>query len=427
MKKFPIILLMLAGALAGGIHAAPGVSGFLLAMDISPEESGKHVGERSVAALAPGARDEATSPVADPAEPPPVASAPREPDVRCNYLITVADDFIVDVYKNGKLVPDEKRELLLDRFGASAEKIQVTVRNGDWLVFHVVSNRLRWGGSKYFAAAGCFGQNEFGFVTDPGSAEWSVCDDPASAGAFIRNRSAGRRARALAIEIPWGEGDQFIKEYAGNDFDGKSLWGRASSTWIKFVASDGVKEDSAIDSSADAVPDPLKLKRWPVQILSAIYGTGGKNADVTAKVKEHVEAFHRVFSANPTDLGADPNPYWNKGLHITYMKDGVRREQHRNENETILPESFYGPQDAGELRSWLPESRWFGSEAEIQFHADQTFTSPGESGVHRWEAMGSRKLRLIWSENRTVEMMFDYTWSSFSEVENGRNVFHVMK
>ena len=109
------------------------------------------------------------------------------------------------------------------------------------------------------------------------------------------------------------------------------------------------------------------------------------------------------------------------------MKDGVRREQWRNENEDILPESFYGPQDAGELRLWLPESRWFGERAEIQFHADQTFTSPGESGVHRWEATGSNTLRLIWSEDRAANMVFDYTWSGFSEVENGKNVFHQMK
>jgi hypothetical protein len=109
------------------------------------------------------------------------------------------------------------------------------------------------------------------------------------------------------------------------------------------------------------------------------------------------------------------------------MKDGVRREQNRNENEIVLPESFYGPQDTSELRVWLPESRWAGEQGEIQFHADGTFTSPGKEGTRRWEATGAKKLRLIWAEESNLEFVFDYTWSSFAEVENGKNTFHVVK
>ena len=381
-------------------------------------------------------------------------SVPKKaPEVRCEYLITVADDFVVDVYHNGKPVPEAKRELLVERFGATAEKVQVAVRPGDWLVFHVVQNRLRWGGSKYFAVAGCLAKNEFSFVSDPASEAWSVCDDPAKVPEFIRRRDAGRKARALAIEVPWGEGDDYMKECAGESFNGKALWGRAPSTWIKFVAG-GLSVAEAEDAHAErtergegggrrehierknlavppvpvpAEPKVVPPKRWPVQILSAIYGTGGKDADVTAKVREHVETFQRPFWANPPGLGADPNPYWNKSLHVIYMKDGVRREQRRNENEYVLPESFYGPQDAAELRTWLPASRWFGEQPEVQFHADQTFTSPGVPGVHRWEATAANKLRLVWSEERTTDYEFDYTWSSFSEAGNARNVFHVRK
>jgi hypothetical protein len=232
-----------------------------------------------------------------------------------------------------------------------------------------------------------------------------------------------------------------MKEFAGRSFAGKALWGRAPSTWIKFNAGEPLvaaqepnAEQAELVGPGPRPPEPaptpptnaapFEPKKWPVQILSAIYGTGGKNADVTARVKEHVETYRRKFDVNPKDLGADPNPYWNKGLHIIYMKDGVRREQRRGENEYVLPESFYGPQDAAELRSWLPESRWFGEQPEIQFHADQTFTSPGVPGTHRWEATGPNSLRLTWSDGRTVEYGFDYTWSSFSEAGNRRNVFH---
>ena len=35
----------------------------------------------------------------------------------------------------------------------------------------------------------------------------------------------------------------------------------------------------------------IQPKRRPVQILSAIHGMGGKNADATAKVEEHVETY----------------------------------------------------------------------------------------------------------------------------------------
>lgn len=361
----------------------------------------------------------------------PQESIPKVPEVSCKYLITVADDFIVEVYHNGKQLPETQRELLAEIFGATAEKIQVAVHEGDWLVFHVVQNRLRWGGSKYFAVAGCVAKNEFGFVSDPASPAWSTCDDPAKVRAFISKRDAGRNIRARAIEVPWGEGDEHMKEYAGEDFPGKCLWGGAPSTWIKFVAGDAVTADTnggrGEASDTAVIPKSAQPKRWPVQVLSAIYGISGKDADVTTKVKDYVEAAPRKFSVNPTDLGADPNPYWNKNLHIVYMKDGVRREQWRHENEDILPESFYCPQDAGELRSWLPESRWFGEQPDIQFHADQTFTSPGLSGTHRWAATGPSSLRLTWDGGRVVDYQFDYTWGSFSEVGNGRNVFHLSR
>jgi hypothetical protein len=343
-------------------------------------------------------------------------------DVLCQYLVTVANDYIVEAYRNGEKVPDEKRELILDRFGATIEKIQMEVRRGDWLVFHVVHNHLRWGGTKYFAVAGCQAKNEFGFVSDPASADWSSCDDPAKVSEFIKNRDHGIKTRARTIENPWSEGDPDMKVTAGENFGGKALWGGAPSTWIKFVAPGGAPIPPSVAEAPLMTP-----KRWPVQILSAIYGTGGKNADVTLKVKDHVEEARHRFSVSPPDLGADPNPYWNKSLHIIYMKDGVRREQRRGENEWVLPESFYGPQDVTELKTWLPETRWIGAEPDIQFHNDHTFTSPGVAGSPQWEAIGANKLRLTWSEDHKAEFVFDYTWSSFSEVGNAKNVYHLKK
>lgn len=338
----------------------------------------------------------------------------------CQYLVTVADDFVIDVYLNGVAVPDSRRELTLERFGASGEKINVEVNPGDWLVFHVVQNRLRWNGTKYFAVAGCNGPDQFAFVSHPASDAWSACDDPAKAGEFIRNRDAGKETRAFEIDNPWGEGDAFIRQQAGASFPGAALWGRAASTWIKYRA-------PAAPVSAGKKGDPLTPRRWPVQILSAVYGTGGKDADVTARVKEHVDA-RRVFSANPPGLGADPNPGWNKGLHIVYMKDGVRREQWRNENETILPESFYGPQDVAELRAWLTETRWnYGPGADVQFHANGTFTFVGNAGVHPWTVPAPNRLRLCWPGVNPTEYTLNYTLDRFSEPGHDGNAFHLVK
>lgn len=335
----------------------------------------------------------------------------------CQYLVTMADDFVVDVYLNGQPIPDAKRELTVECFGASGEKINVPVAPGDWLVFHVVQNRMRWNGSKYFAVAGCAGPDRFAFVSDPASLDWSACDDPARVAEFIRNREAGRDTRARVIEAPWGDGDGLIRGQAGASFNGKPLWGKAPSTWIKYNA-----------PAAPLPPPPLlEPRRWPVQILSAIYGTDGKDADVTARVKGHVETERRQFSANPGDLGADPNPHWNKGLHIIYMKDGVRREQWRNENETVLPESFYGPQDATELRAWLLETRWTGKGGEIQFHADGTFTVPGQPDAHRWTAASPSSVKLDWSEKRSEECRFNYPLSSFSAANHPDETYFLVK
>jgi hypothetical protein len=126
-------------------------------------------------------------------------------------------------------------------------------------------------------------------------------------------------------------------------------------------------------------------------------------------------------------LGADPNPYWNKSLWIVYMKDGVRREQRRNENEHILPESFYGPQDAPELDKWLPGSRWRSGGGELQFHADHSATGSGVDGTVVWEALAKDRLRLIWPDGRKVEYVTDYRWRSLHDAENAGAVYHVVQ
>lgn len=155
---------------------------------------------------------------------------------RAKYVITVADDFVVEVYHNGKAVPDSKRKLLNERFGATTERIDEPIARGDWLVFHVVNNRLRWGGASYFAAAGCFVDNEYGFVTSTETGAWSACDSPRDADRFISDRNFLKHRPAHKITQPWSDGDTYIRAYAGTSWNGEPIWGANRSTWIKYIA-----------------------------------------------------------------------------------------------------------------------------------------------------------------------------------------------
>jgi hypothetical protein len=376
--------------------------------------------------------------------------AVRPNDLLATHLITVTDDFIVEAYKNGTRIQRSQRTLLNEIFGATAERISVDVRPGDWLVFHVVNNRLRWEGAKYFAVAGMLRENDYGFVSDPASEAWSVCDDPERVRDFIRRRDEGTEIRASPIAKPWAEGDDHMRQNAGAGYPGKALWGGGASTWIKFVApkhhpkpeplpapavdTAPVKETTEpISIPVKPTPPPpapkamLSPTRWPVQILYGMYGSGDKNADVTLKLKEFIEQKKTWFAVTPSSLGIDPIPYWNKSLWIAYVKDGVRREVRRYENEHVLAESFYGPQDAPELTQWLPETRWRAEQGELQFHADHTATGHGFEGLPQWEALAHNKLRITWSAERKAEYFFDYTWSSFREEGNAKATFNVMQ
>ena len=346
------------------------------------------------------------------------------------HLVTVTDDFVVEAYKNGVRIQESQRTLLNEIFGATVERMAVDVRPGDWLVFHVVNNHLRWGGSKYFAVAGMVGTNDFGFVSDPASEAWSVCDDPDHVRDFIRRRDEGTDIRASPIAKPWEEGDEHMRQNAGAGFPGKSLWGGGASTWIKFVARKNHPKPATLpvkEVTQSAPKALLNQTRWPVQILYGLYGSGDKNADVTMRLKEYVETKKEWFAVTPSSLGIDPIPYWNKSLWIAYVKDGVRREVRRYENEHVLPESFYGPQDAPELTKWLPETRWRAEKGELQFHADHTATGYGFEGLPQWETLANNKMRITWADGRKVVYFFDFTWSNFREEGTEKALFHVMK
>ncbi len=188
----------------------------------------------------------------DRAAPPAPGAAPARGKVMAQRVFTAADDFIVDVWHNGRRVPDDKRQMVGDNFGASAEKIEIEVREGDWLVFNVANNRLRWGGAHYFGAAGVNdGEPAIGFTSDPADGRWSYCDDPGRVPAFIAHPGYLADQAAPAPANPWGGGDGEMKARVP-DWNGRPIWGRERTTWLKFVAR------PAPAASSDVRPAPTR-------------------------------------------------------------------------------------------------------------------------------------------------------------------------
>jgi serine/threonine protein kinase len=162
------------------------------------------------------------------------ATAPS-PAIIATKVYAAVDDFIVDVYHNGQKVSDTRRKIVNEVFGASSEQLDITVREGDWLVFNVVNNRLRWNGAYYFGVAGVKDDNSVGFVSELESGRWSVCDDPGDAPRFISQRDSLANNRAQPVIRPWVHGDNVIKGFV-KDWEGRGIWGTNRNTWIKFRA-----------------------------------------------------------------------------------------------------------------------------------------------------------------------------------------------
>jgi hypothetical protein len=153
-------------------------------------------------------------------------------------LIIVADDFVTDIYHNGKVVPAERRKLIAEIFGAQIERVELTIRPGDWVVFNVVNNKLRWKGAYYFAVAGKGDPNgPTTLVTETRSGHWSACDDLTQAPQFIANADFLHQRKAQPVRRKWSDGDKTIQKQSPG-FNGEPIWGdeASRSTWIKYVA-----------------------------------------------------------------------------------------------------------------------------------------------------------------------------------------------
>jgi hypothetical protein len=152
----------------------------------------------------------------------------------CSEMVVVADDFVVDVWVNGKRLPRAARTMLAEVHGAMTERITVDLDPGDWIVFHVVANRLRWGGASYFGAYATAPDDSHAFSSTT-RANWSYCDDLPRVAAFIAERDAGADQLVRAPENPWHDAEGLWRTHIGRDFPGEPVWGAAPSTWIKCI------------------------------------------------------------------------------------------------------------------------------------------------------------------------------------------------
>ena len=178
-------------------------------------------------------------------------------------VYTAADDFVVDVWRNGKRLPETSRRMVDETFGATAEQIEVEVKEGDWLVFSVVNNRYRWGGVAYFGAAGVDEAGRIAFESSPDGERWSYSDDPSEAHAFITRPGFHADRAALAPANPWLGGDEKMRANVA-EWAGKPVWGRERLVWIKYVA--------PAPGTAPGDPTRPKVRLTRVATLGGILG-----------------------------------------------------------------------------------------------------------------------------------------------------------
>jgi hypothetical protein len=169
--------------------------------------------------------------------PPIVPPSPVQPLV-ATRLITASDEFVADVYVNGRPVPQGNRHLLAEVYGAQAERVTVELREGDWVVFHVVNKGLRWDGQSYFGTAALTTDGRVVFTTERRSSRWSACDDPSAVPAFLADPTAGANVPAVAPEHVWTLGDGMLRDYVPR-WAGQPIWGRSHSTWLKCTIAAG--------------------------------------------------------------------------------------------------------------------------------------------------------------------------------------------
>lgn len=164
-------------------------------------------------------------------------AAPVPPGRPIAFLLRItADDFVVAIWHNGERVPDNRRKLLGDVYGATMEQVDIDVHEGDWLVFNVASNPVRWGGSSFFGVAGMLTPQATTFSSSLKDGRWTFEESLDRLPAFLSSRNVqGQPVLPPAPE--WDQGRTRMQEITSRTWNGDPVWGLSHNTWIKFIAS----------------------------------------------------------------------------------------------------------------------------------------------------------------------------------------------
>lgn len=149
-------------------------------------------------------------------------------------LLLAADDFVMNVYLDGKKVPSSDYSLLDENFGAAFLRVRVAVHAGDWLVFNVANDRFRWGGSCGLAVAGLYHGRSV-FVSRAKSPRWRSCSKISHVPAFIAERRSYNGQPAVIPRVPYRWTWDSVNSKC--DFKrGQVIWagGNAANVWLKY-------------------------------------------------------------------------------------------------------------------------------------------------------------------------------------------------
>jgi hypothetical protein len=168
-----------------------------------------------------------------------------------------------------------------------------------------------------------------------------------------------------------------------------------------------------------------------IEILSATYGSGGKQADVKAKVIDFLVTNPRKLVVTPRYLGIDPAPYSNKELKVTHLYKGKERVYRWGENEFAYSITLCLPITKEELEEWIVDTRWLKASGEVVifkvgvFGVQNSELEPMPNAASgTWSVSSGRKLRMTWSRtSMTVECNLPWDCSQFTEVGGSKHSF----
>ncbi len=171
--------------------------------------------------------------VAKPTEP---AQAPAPPKREiAAFVVIVVDEVMPAVWHNGQRVPESKCQLIGDVFGATLERINITVKEDDWLVFNVASNPVRWGGATFLGVAGMITEKASSFGSSLRDGRWSYEERTDQLRAFIEQRDTPGWP-VMPPPVEWDQGRSRMGDLTTQSWLGDPIWGGSHNTWIKFVA-----------------------------------------------------------------------------------------------------------------------------------------------------------------------------------------------